>query len=303
MKALVIGYGSIGRRHAAVLEALGHEVAVVSRRDISHAPAFASIEAAVQAFRPDYAVVASRTVEHRDDIEALSTAGFRGRLLIEKPVYDSGSELPPEGFEAVKVAFNLRFHPALGRFREIVSGRRVHAVTIYCGSYLPDWRPESDYREGYSAVRAWGGGVLRDLSHELDYALWLFGPWRRIAAIGGRFGDLEIDSDDVFTMLLDTAGCPSVSVGINYLDRETRREIVALTDAGSVRLDLVGNTVDAGAGAESFTVARDDTYLAQHTAMIAGDDSVICDIAEGLDVMRLIDAAESAAAAGTWVAA
>lgn len=303
MKALIVGYGSIGQRHADVLKSLGHDVAVVSRRDIDHAPAFLSIEEAVQAFRPDYAVVASRTVEHRDDIEALSRAGFGGRLLIEKPVYDSGSELPPETFETVKVAFNLRFHPALRRFREIISERRVHAATVYCGSYLPDWRPQSDYRKSYSAIRAEGGGVLRDLSHELDYTLWLFGAWRRIAAIGGCFGDLGIDSDDVFTMLIETEACPSVTVGINYLDRETHRDVVALTDKGSVRLDLVRGTVDTGAGSESFTTERNDTYLAQHSAMLSGDHDLICDITEGLGVMRLIDAAETAAHDGAWVAA
>ena len=303
MKALVIGYGSIGRRHTDVLTTLGHDVAVVSRRRIDHASRFDTIESAVSGFAPDYAVIASKTNEHRDDIRSLSRAGFRGRLLIEKPVYDSGVENPPEGFEAIKVAFNLRFHPALIRFRDIVSSRRVHAVSAYCGSYLPGWRPDSDYRQGYSAKRGEGGGVLRDLSHELDYTLWLFGPWRRIAAIGGNFGTLEIDSDDVFSMLIETETVPSVRLSINYLDSQTHREITALTNLGSVRLDLVAGTVETTDGIETFKTERNDTYLAQHAALISGDDSVICDIREGLGVMHLIHAAEAAAANGEWVAA
>lgn len=303
MKALVIGYGSIGRRHTDVLTKLGHDVAVVSRRRIDHTPCYDTIESAVSDLAPDYAVIASKTNEHRDDIESLSRAGFRGRLLIEKPVYDSGVDNPPEGFEAIKVAFNLRFHPALLRFRDIVSSRRVHAVSVYCGSYLPSWRPDSDYRTGYSARRGEGGGVLRDLSHELDYTLWLFGPWRRIAAIGGHLGTLEIDSDDVFSMLIESESVPSVSLAINYLDTQTHREITALTDRGSVRLDLVAGTVETTEGIETFKTERNDTYLAQHTALMSGDDSVICDIGEGLRVMHLIDAAEAAAANGKWIAA
>lgn len=303
MKSLVIGYGSIGARHARLLAARGDDVAVVSRRDVTHAPAFRDIKEAVRAFAPDYVVVASKTVEHRDDIEALSRAGFRGRLLIEKPVYDSGAENPPEGFDSVKVAYNLRFHPALRRFRDIVAGRRVHAATVYTGSYLPGWRPDGDYRRSYSAIRAEGGGVLRDLSHELDYAIWLFGNWRRVAAIGGTFGELRIDSDDVFSMLIETDAVPSVALSVNYLDTTTRREVLALTDGGSVRLDLVAGTVTTVDGTERFPSERDDTYAAQHAAMAAGDESVICDIASGLRVMRLIDAAERAAESGAWVAA
>ncbi len=303
MKALVIGFGSIGRRHCGVLAELGLDVAVVSRRDIDHPASYKSLTEAVDTFRPDYVVVASKTGEHRDDLEALSQAGFRGRVLIEKPVYDSGSENPPEGFAATKVAFNLRFHPALLRFREVLRGRRVFAATIYTGSYLPDWRPDTDYRQGYSAIRAEGGGVLRDLSHELDYMTWLFGDWRRVTAIGGRFGNLEIDSDDVFSMLIETDTVASVSLGINYLDSVTRREILALTDKGSVRLDFIRGTVEHDNDVETFNVGRNDTYTAQHEAMIANDNSVICDIREGLKVMRLIDAAERAAADARWVPA
>lgn len=282
---------------------MGHDVAVVSRRAVDHPQRFETIEQAVQAYAPEYAVIASRTVEHRADIAALSRAGFNQRLLIEKPVYDSGSENPPETFGAIKVAFNLRFHPALLRFRELLGGCKVFAATIYTGSHLPDWRPGTDYSKSYSAIRAMGGGVLRDLSHELDYLLWLFGPWRRVAAIGGRLGNLEIDSDDVFSMLLETARAPSVTLGINYLDTVTKREIVALTDKGTVRLDLVAGTVETDTGTETFETARNDTYTAQHQAILANDNSVICDISEGLGVMRLIDAAESAAAGGCWISA
>lgn len=303
MKALVIGYGSIGRRHADVLSALGHDVAVVSRRHIDHTPHYTDIAEAVVAFAPDYAVIASRTVEHRRDISALAAAGFSGKLLIEKPLYDRGSNALRGDFAIVKVAFNLRFHPALLRFREIVAERRVFAASVYTGSYLPDWRSNGDYRKGYSAIRSEGGGVLRDLSHELDYVLWLFGPWRRVAAIGGRFGDLEIDSDDVYSMLIETERVPSVTLGINYLDSVTRREVIALTDKGSVKLDMIRGTVEMDSGAETFTVERDDTYRAQHLAMSTDDEAVICDITEGMDVMHLIDAAENAATAGCWVAA
>lgn len=301
MRALVIGYGSIGARHTRLLSERGDEVAVVSRRNIDHTPTYRSIDEAVHGFQPDCVVIASRTAEHRSDMDALHMAGFRGRLLIEKPMYDTGSNLPPAGFEAVKVAYNLRFHPALQRFRDCLAGHRVFAVNVYTGSYLPGWRPESDYRTRYSARRAEGGGVLRDLSHELDYTLWLFGAWQRVTAIGGRFGNLEIDSDDVFSILIETDIVPSVTLGINYLDSKTRREILALTDNGTVRLDLVRGAVETPQGAETFETGRDDTYRAQLNAFAMSDDTHICDMTEGLQVMRLIDASERAASSGAWV--
>lgn len=301
MKSLVIGYGSIGKRHADVLAGLGHDVAIVSRRAVDHPRRFAAIPPAIEAFAPDYVVVASRTNEHMDDINTLARSGFNGLLLIEKPVYDKGAAKPPAVFSRTKVAFNLRFHPALLRFREIIRGRRVHAVDAYVGSYLPNWRPDSDYRQGYSAIRAEGGGVLRDLSHELDHLTWTFGGWQRLAAICGQFSTLEIDSDDVIAVLFETDRVPCLTLQMNYLDTTTRRTVNALTDAGSVRLDLVAGTVESGDGIETFSIERNDTYRDQHQAMIAGHDDVICDIDEGLDVMRMIDAIEAAGKSATWI--
>ena len=178
-RALVVGYGSIGKRHARLLGELGCEVAVVSRH--SDAPnGHRTVEAALAAAMPDYVVVANETSAHLATVEALAAAGFAGRLLIEKPLGE-GPAVPPGRFAQVGVAYNLRFHPLLGALRERLAGDRICAIEVYCGQHLPDWRPDADYRTGYSADPDRGGGVLRDLSHELDYLLWLGGRWRRVA--------------------------------------------------------------------------------------------------------------------------
>ncbi|MBO6948123.1 MAG: Gfo/Idh/MocA family oxidoreductase [Rhodospirillales bacterium] len=304
MKALVVGYGSIGMRHARVLAGLGAETAVVSRREVDHPQVFGSIADALSGFQPDYVVIASRTSEHGTDLAALAEAGFIGRVLVEKPLFDTDVEVPENRFERIRVAYNMRFYAALLRFRELLQGRRVYSVTAYTGSYLPSWRPHMDYRETSSARKTHGGGVLRELSHEIDYLLWMFGAWRRVAAIGGQFADLEIDTDDSFTLLFETAHVPAVTLQINYLDRTTRRDVLALTDAGSLRLDLIAGTVQlADGGIETFTAERDDSYIAEHTAMMNDDDDVICSLDEGIDVMHLILGAERAAHTGEWVMA
>lgn len=301
MKALIVGFGSIGQRHAAVLSGHGHDVAIVSRRSIDFPKRYETIKLAVDNFQPDYTVIASSTNEHRHDISVLADAGFTGMLMIEKPVYDHGFEQIPDTFSRAKVAFNLRFHLALQCFREKLHNLEIYSVTAYVGSYLPNWRPGTDYSHGYSADKSRGGGVLRDLSHELDALIWLFGDWQRLTAIGGHFSNLEIDSDDIFLILLSTKTVPCISLNMNYLDTSARREITALTDQGAVHVDLITGTVKTPQGQDIFTVERNETYHAQHAAMIKKDDTYICDIAEGLKVMRMIDAIEEAAQKEKWV--
>lgn len=302
MKALVIGYGSIGQRHARLLAELGCQVAVMSRRSIEFSACYSDLSVALVHWQPDYVVVANRTSEHHQTIAALVQSGFQGRVLVEKPLFYQPSELSAHAFSEVAVAYNLRRHPLLTRLKTFLDdSANLAAANIYVGSYLPDWRPDTDYRQSYSAKKSEGGGVLRDLSHELDYVLWLFGPWRRLTALSGHFSQLEIDSDDACSLLMETERCPLVSIHMNYLDCTHRREISVNTDHHTFRVDLTKNTLEINGLQEAFSVARDDTYRAQHQAMLDGNVEGLCTLGEAMETLFTIEAAEQAALSHIWI--
>lgn len=302
MRAVVIGHGSIGARHARILTEIGCDVSVVTSRPQSVSNAFPTIEYALQASEPDYVVIANKTSEHRPTIEFLAKSGFRGRVLIEKPLFDSCLPLPPNQFSSFKVAYNLRFNPALRELKEMLLEEDVISLSVHAGQFLPDWRRDRDYKQSYSAKRSEGGGVLRDLSHELDYLLWLFGPWSGLSAMGGHKSNLQIDSDDIFVLLLQMKRCSIATIELNYLDRVARREILINTQKCTLNLDLIQNTFTRDGGAPRiWPVERDLTYRLQHLAMIEGDDSVLCTPAEAMQVLELIEAAEHASGHQEWI--
>lgn len=302
LKALVIGYGSIGERHVRVLTELGCEVAVLSGRSVRHAPCFSTLTQALSDWRPGYVVVANLTSGHHQAVGSLAEQGFRGRVLVEKPLFDRLMPVPRHDFSHAAVAYNLRCHPLLNQLHRLLDGGKAWTASVYVGSYLPNWRPATDYRSCYSAFTAQGGGVLRDLSHELDYIRWLFGPWRRLTASGGHLSALAIESEDAFTVVMETERCPLVSVHMNYLDRVPRREIVVNTDRHTIRGDQIRNTLQVDDIVESMTVAGDDTYRAEHQAMLDGRIDRLCSFEEGLETLATIEAAERAAASHTWMA-
>lgn len=304
MKALVIGYGSIGKRHCDILPLIGCPTAVVSARDIPVAgvAVFHSVEEALAADRFDYAVIANTTAEHFATIDRLFAAGFGGVILVEKPLFAKPEKSYPSWErDRIFTGYNLRFHPALAALKEALGGGLVFSATLYVGQYLPNWRPERDYRTLYSASRKMGGGVLRDLSHELDYALWLFGGWRALAALGGHFSDLATDADDAFTVVGETERCRLLTIHINCLDRIPHREIVVNTAAGTVTLDLLTGELATPSGITRFPVGRNDTYQAMHEAVISGPHAALCGFDEGLAVVEMIDAIERAAEEKIWV--
>ena len=302
MKGLVVSYGSIGMRHARILKQLGCEVAVMSRRAIDFFPRYEDLPQALADWQPDYVVIANRTSEHYQALQILVDNSFSGRMLIEKPLFDKPAPLPQQPFFIAAVAYNLRCHPLLMKLKSFLDGSiKIVTANIYVGSYLPGWRPHTDYRESYSAKKCEGGGVLRDLSHELDYTLWLFGPWRRLTASGGYLSSLQIDSDDVYTLLMETQRCPLVSIHMNYLDRVPRREVLVNTDRHTIRVDLINNTITINGVLESVTAAPDDTYRAEHQTMLAGNAEGLCTLEEATETLLTIKAAEQAAASHTWI--
>jgi predicted dehydrogenase len=299
--SLVIGYGSIGARHARLLAELGQTVAVVSRRALDLSRRYGDLAEALAAERPGYVVVANATAEHGDSLRRLADLGYRGRVLVEKPLFAQAGTVPAHRFAGAWVGYNLRFHPLVQALRARLTGETVVAAQFTVGQHLAQWRPGRDYATTYSASAAAGGGALRDLSHELDLAAWLLGRPRRLTALGGRLGDLEMDADDAWGLLAVHDGCPLVAIQVNCLERAPRRDIHLTTLRHSLRADLISGRLAVDGVVEEVPCGRDDTYRAMHQAALDGQEDILCGLDDGGTVMTMIDAAETAAREGRWI--
>ena len=300
VKVAVVGAGSIGQRHQRLLQELGHEVVVVSKS--SKSAKYKSLTDALTQENFEYVVLASPTSQHFADLRVLIEKNFVGSVLVEKPIFDRSEKLKPNRFKFLAVGYNLRFHPAIIWLQETLPQLgAVSSVNFYVGQYLPTWRPDSDYRTSSSAKTDSGGGVLRDLSHELDLVQYIFGDWKKITAIGGKFSDLEIETDDTFSILLQTDRCSAVSVQMNYSDRLRQRLITVNGNNGTIQIDLVSNSATFNNSQKSFDVHPDSTYISQHNAVIHNQDLSICSLADALKVVATIEAVEKSAKKSKWI--
>ncbi len=301
MKALLIGYGSIGARHARILANQGHDVSCVTNNQNCPFPTFIDTTKAFENILPELIVIANRTVDHLGSLQQVLDSEFTGSILIEKPVFNVIPPSLPSGTEQVKVAYNLRFHPMVQRVADIIAGKEIYSARFHVVQHLPDWRPDTDYTTGYSAHKSQGGGVLRDLSHELDLALWLLGPWNRVTALGGHFSPLKIDSDDVFASLIETQNCPAVSIHMDYLNRVPRRGFEINAEDLSIHANFITGRLEINSDMESYQLERDTTYEKQIQAITSGDSTTQCTFEQGLAVLQLIEAIEKSARKKTWV--
>lgn len=299
--ALVVGYGSIGSRHARILTDIGCNVSVVSKRVVDFPKVYRSLDEAFAEQNFEYVVIANKTSEHYGTMLALSENDFSGVVLIEKPLFEKVHEVPQNNFKGCYIAYNLRCHPLIQKVKSILATEKTLSAQVYVGQYLPSWRPNSDYRNSYSAKRSEGGGVLRDLSHELDYILWLFGKWESVVSLGGKYSNLEIDSEDVFAFLLSAKGCPVVNVQMNYLDKVARREIIINTDNHSIKIDLVNGLLQLDESVEKMEINRDTTYILQHKAVLSENRESLCCLEEGNEVLKCLEAIEKSVQLKRWI--
>lgn len=301
MQCLVVGYGSIGKKHAQVLKDLGCHVYLVTSQNVSDYIFYPTIEKALENKSIDYVVIANPTHLHYTALISLIQSNFQGTILIEKPLFSKMEDVPENNFKQIFLAYNLRFHELLINTKKIIANENIISFSVHAGQYLPTWR-DRDYRQSYSAKKEFGGGVLRDLSHELDYCLWLCGPCLYVTALGGHFSQLEINSDDAYFIMMRCASCPMVNLHINYLDRAIRREITINTQHHTIFIDLIKGTLNIDGEIKTcYTEGISHTYFRQHKAVMNGEFDTLCSYSEGVSVMKLIEATEKASASQTWM--
>ena len=300
-RALIIGCGSIGMRHADILKQIGFDIAGVTHRQDLNFSCFSNIKEALYIFKPSIVVVSTQTSEHYKNCQELEENRFSGIVLIEKPLSTIlQSDIHTPSYNAF-VAYNLRFHPVIQNIRKLLHGRQIFSAQLSVGQYLPTWRPSQDYRKCYSSHKQQGGGVLRDLSHELDLALWLFGNWHKVTSRIGTWGKLDISTEDTVDILAECSKCPSVTIHLDYQNLFPHRTILIQADGLSLRGDLIKNSLQFNDTIKLFPIDRNFTYEQQWLNIIKKKSSkIVCSWEEGIEVMRFINAIEEANKHQCW---
>lgn len=323
-RVLVVGMGSIGRRHAQNLVGLGiEELALLRRRpetvaELPSAPVFTSLETALE-WGPEAVVVCTPAPFH---LEVARAAVARGcAVFIEKPLSASWDGVPELVREVSKrsavvmLGFDLRFDVGLLRMRELVtSGElgRPMIVEAVVGQYLPDWRPAQDYRAGVTARAELGGGVLLELCHELDAASWMVGPVATVSCETGHLSRLEMDVEDAAVLLLRFDGGALGSIVLDCVRRPPTRTMRVVGERGTAVWDGLGRTLDhwdsASGNWQRFEFGQNtrDRRLQDEMAgfleCVAGRQAPPVDLRAGANVLRVVLAARRSAELGVRVA-
>lgn len=294
MKVLIIGYGSIGKRHEEVLLMLESvkQIDIVTKQTLINKTTYKSFIEVPKFEEYDYYIIASQTSLHYEQLQYLESRLINKLIFCEKPLFETRKQLKIAKNQ-VYVGYVLRFHPLLNKLKERIENQRVISVNINCGQYLPTWRPRVEYQNSYSSKKVEGGGVLLDLSHEIDYAQWLFGKMKEVKSYQVKISDLEIDSDDLTTFIGKTEKEVIVNLSIDYISKITSRRMFVHTLDDSYELDFINNEMIQKDKAGQETIYRTENsernyiFAQMHQSILSNKQSA-CTYNEALGVMDTI---------------
>ena len=315
-KVAVLGLGSIGARHFANvaelgLEPLGFDPSEEKRKALKEkfddSEFFGSLEDAIT--QADAVIIASPHKYHMETLKICVEAGKP--CLVEKPIATQikGLEeiltIAQDKNLVIACGFNMRFRPVVEKAKEILPklGKILWARFI-CATYLPDWRPDQDYKQNYT-VDPQSGGVIFDVAHEIDLACYLLGAAKLSACSAQNSGFLEIASEDIAELTLRHDAGTLSQIHLDYVTRPRQRGFECAGEKGFLRVDLVSHKIEVsdhkGNHMADEIIAPDfDNYeyleeLKDFIAAVEDSSAPKCSGQEGIENLELILAARKAA--------
>lgn len=252
-KILCVSLGSIGKRHLRNTRELLPDADIAAYRQHTKGDSelpeganhvFSSLEEALK-FAPDAVIISSPASEHVRN--ALPFIEKHIPLFVEKPLaahvdgIDTFVKACKKSKGFIMVGYILRFLPALHAIKKLIADDTlgdIYTARIEVGQYLPDWRPDSDYRSGVSAQKKLGGGALLELSHEIDYTTWLFGWPKSLQCSAAKLSPLEIDVEDSAHILLEYEN-KNVLVQLDFLQRVAHMGVQLVGQKATLEADLI----------------------------------------------------------------
>ena len=293
--------GSIGTRHLRLLKKkYDFEIFAYRNKKSAPKPGIINIYDKKRALEthPEIAFITNPTHLHIETAISCLRAGIRN-LFIEKPLSHTSEGINYLIKEAKKnnalvyVSNLMRYNPIIKRLKEIVEEKKdqIYYAHTECCSYLPNWRPDRDYRKIYSAMKDQGGGVILDLIHEFDYNEWLFGKIKSIPGRYGKISNLEIDSEDFCDVSLEFNNNIKTTIHLDYFSRYKQRSIKVITQDQEIFADLVNKQITIinntlNIKKEVFKFERDDYFEQQHKYFLDGVDN------QSLEIDNLNEAKE-----------
>ncbi len=253
-----MGCGSIGTRHAKNLSSLGIRNLILCDTNKTRLKILGNIINSklqytdyVMAVKenPDVAAVIICTPSSMHVDAAIFFAKKKINLFIEKPLSNNLtrtsalSQIVQNNELIVMMGHAFLFDKGFKTVKRLLDKKiigKIYSVTYFQGQYLPDWHPNRDYTNEYTARKNLGGGVLLTLtSHTLYILEWLFGKTQIHGKLASKISNLKVDVEDCVFLLLKTNDEIIIQTQNNFISKIHVHKILIDGEKGQIEYDVL----------------------------------------------------------------
>lgn len=295
MVVLIIGFGSIGYRHYTVLKKIKKikKIYIISNQRLKKKFNPVSIHE-LRNINPDYIIIAKPTSEHFYYAKQIDQNLKNKKVLIEKPIFHKKINYKFKN-NYYFVGYNLRFNSIISFVRDRVKKIKNFNAKFYCGSNLKYWRNNIHYSKSSSAIKKLGGGVLNDLSHEIDFLYWFFGSLKINYYVKDKLSKLKINVEDNLELIGSASRVKRFSVSLNCYSKLRKRFFLIDNNKFSIYADLINSFVEINENNKIKKIHfKDDynrSYLKMHLSILSKSflkNKKICTLYEGLKIQSYL---------------
>ena len=292
-RILIIGFGSIGRRHASILNKFKNvgEIFIFTKQKSHNYKNIKTLQE-IKLVEPDYILICSKTSDHYKHLKFVEKTFKNKIVLVEKPLFEKFNNFVVRN-NKVFIGYNLRYHPVIQFIKDYIKNKKIFSINVSCNSYLPNWRKNIDYAHSNSAKKIYGGGVLLELSHEIDYVQWIFNTIKEIEHVRiKKISNLKIDTEDC-VLIIGKTNSVNFIIDLNYFSLCEQRLVIINGNNFTLKGDLINNSVEIFKKNRKkimkFKVDKNYTYNEQHKSLLRSDYRNSCSYAQGAKLMLLIN--------------
>jgi len=324
---LIVGSGSVGKRHAQNLKKLGCRISCSDPRqdrinELEEAigelvAGYRTIEEALAADKFDGVVIGSPTKFHPE--QAIHALQKNVPVLLEKPVAITLEEtlkldvVVKETSTPLLLGYTWRWWGPLNKVKTLVEGGRigkVRYVELYMSAHLADWHPWEDYQDFFMAKKELGGGALLDESHWIDLMLWFFGLPKSVVGAAEKISNLEIETDDNVDFLASYEDGKRVYVHLDLFGRPHERFIRFVGEEGTIFWSSepneirISESVENKSSIETFDCDRNSMFEAvakEFLSVLNVTTKMTCALSDGVNVMRVVEAIRESTVTGSSI--
>lgn len=291
IKVLIIGYGSIGRKYFQILKKINSIKDITIFTSQKNIPNSINKISEIKKINPDIIIISTTTDKHYKYLNIVNSTFKNKKILVEKPLFIKLNTIKNIK-NRIFVGYNLRLHPVIKFIKKWVKKKKLISAELYCGSYLPNWRKQP-LKKTSSYDKKLSGGILSELSHEIDYARFLFGNLKNNYLVIKKLSRLKIKDDDYCNISFLTKNSSVINVNLNYYSLISKRFIILDTNKGSLQADLINGNVITKIHSSNLRTVKiksklDDTYKEQIMLLINNKLKNLCSYQDAYETLKNI---------------